>query len=111
MNDQTWLYQQTLDINAPEFAYLSAHRVFSSCVFPGAGYTEMMLSAALGIAGDSAIELVELTYQEPLQLVDQVIRICQVHLEKDESGEYACKVTSFIQGAPPSGATVHAVGK
>lgn len=110
MSDNEWLYQQELSLDSLTFSYLSGHRVLSSCVFPGAGYTEMLISAARRLDENAMIEINELHYQEPLQLVKGERRICQVILRKTEGSRFEALIISFVSGTSKHQAITHAQG-
>lgn len=110
VSDEQWLFQQELDLGNPQLAYLNSHRVFSSCVFPGAGYTEFLLSAARKVQGNAVIEINELSYVEPLQLVEGQTRICQVQLSRQEDGSFAANIMSYVKSETKSKAVTHAQG-
>ncbi|MCC5791938.1 MAG: amino acid adenylation domain-containing protein [Legionellaceae bacterium] len=111
VSDDEWLFQQELSLSNPQLAYLSNHRVFSFCVFPGAGYTEFLLSAARKVNADAVIEINELAYVEPLQLIEGQTRICQVHLKKQDDGIFVASIFSYEQSGCKSKAITHAQGR
>lgn len=110
VSDEQWLFQQELSLTDPSLAYLSQHRVLSAVVFPGSGYTELLLSAARSLDEDVIVEISELTYRDALQLVEGETRICQVVLQKREDGNVEASILSFVAGTSKNQALMHAQG-
>jgi amino acid adenylation domain-containing protein len=104
------LYQQELDVDSVRWSYLQGHQVLSLCVFPGAGYTELVLSAARRLDAAAGIEVVWINYKEPMVLRKGSPRVCQVVLKDNGSKEYAAEVMSFERGSNGGDRVVHAQG-
>lgn len=106
-------YQTTLSLTTNGLQYLHDHRVFNAIVFPGAGYTELLLSAVLRLHPEAAVEISQINYKEALRLTAEP-RICQVMLTptQSEAGNTRYQV-SILSFAPQDRAqtVLHAVGE
>ncbi|MEM6679243.1 MAG: SDR family NAD(P)-dependent oxidoreductase [Pseudomonadota bacterium] len=64
------------EVNLRAFPYLADHRLQSECVFPGAAYMEIMLSATRRHLGEGVIEITEMKIHEALFIpLDGDVRI------------------------------------
>jgi len=66
-------FQTTLSANQP--TYLSDHRVFEQVILPGTAYLEMALAAGKQLFPREAIELINITFQQPLILTDETTTV------------------------------------
>lgn len=89
------LFTQELDLSS--LAYLSDHVIFQQTIFPGAGYVELILSAARQILGSSSMRMQAFRIDSPLLLdLGKPVKI-QVILGKNADHSFNLAVYSQNQ--------------
>jgi len=86
------VWQQSLNIDG--FAYLTDHRVQGEVVFPGAGFAEMAIAAAIAVHTPGTVVLDEVSLTSLLALAPDAERNVQAVLQKDEEGFAGIAISS-----------------
>jgi NADPH:quinone reductase-like Zn-dependent oxidoreductase/SAM-dependent methyltransferase len=89
-------YESLLSAEHPGF--LRDHRVAGRVVFPGTGYVELAVAAAVHSMGLRQVSLTELEFQEPLFLESDADRTVQVITSRRAAGETDIRVLSLQAG-------------
>jgi myxalamid-type polyketide synthase MxaE and MxaD len=80
-------WQRNFDAASPH--YLSAHRVFGSVIFPGAGFLEAAAAAMRQLQGEAgAVEISDLRFMEPLTLLPDASKAVQLAFSPAAGGRY-----------------------
>jgi acyl transferase domain-containing protein/acyl-CoA synthetase (AMP-forming)/AMP-acid ligase II/acyl carrier protein/NAD(P)-dependent dehydrogenase (short-subunit alcohol dehydrogenase family)/SAM-dependent methyltransferase len=82
-------------LKADEPGYLSGHNVFDKTVFPGAGYSELALSAASEVFGKDSVRLEDIKFHAPLFLDDKNYSQVQTIVTLDEKGKAEVEIFSM----------------
>ncbi|MDC0749535.1 type I polyketide synthase [Polyangium mundeleinium] len=96
-------------VSVEAFPYLADHRVQGEVVFPGAGYVELGLAAAVEVHGAGAARLDEMSFDRMLALPEGGERLVQVSL-REESGGGASVVIASREASAKEWVT-HAQGR
>lgn len=98
------------DLDIPRLDYLRDHRIEDVIVFPGAGYTEMVLWCARELYGDvSGVAVEDLQFVKALYLTPDERRRLRIVIE-ESAGRFRIASTVGTVGAQ-SEWTTHAVGR
>jgi amino acid adenylation domain-containing protein len=93
-----------VNLNDPRTDYLNAHLVENSIVFPGAGYVEMMLSAAGEIWKETPLSLKNIQFHKLLFLEEPRQQVLQCYYNQENNS------MEIYSTAENSGAWIHHAG-
>jgi microcystin synthetase protein McyD len=106
---QTTWFESRVNANSP--AFLRAHRVFQTVVFPAVGYVEMALSAGGEIWKTGANEWRDVVFEQALLLGTAADMVVQTIAEKGGHDDAVLRVSSRDITRQHSTWTLHASGK
>lgn len=98
-------------ISANEPAYLAGHKVFGKAVFPGAGFTELMLSAAESVFNLHNIRLEKIKFHSPLFLNDDSFASIQTSVNLTTKDKAHIEICSLEKDGNNSSWKLHASAK
>ena len=74
------IYEHRLDLADDSLSFLTGHRVGEQIVFPGAGYIELLLRAAIPLQQKGRVNIERIQFQQPLILMEESATTCQIRL-------------------------------
>ena len=97
------------EINLKAFRYIADHSIQGGCVFPAAGYVEMMVAAAVDLYGKGAVELEHVRFPEALSIgeddeillkteLDPVRAIVRISsMRRGEDAEWRMRAEAYVR--------------
>ncbi|MFB6262474.1 MAG: SDR family NAD(P)-dependent oxidoreductase [Bradymonadaceae bacterium] len=98
--DRLTIWEVTVDLAT--FAYLGDHRLRGSAVFPGAGYTEMVLAAGRRLLETEDVRVSAATFEQILLVPESGDVRMQVAMERVADGRYRAEVYSVSGDESPT---------